>query len=377
MDFFHLSAKTISRKCQSSCAAAAYCAAEKIKDERTGITYDYTWKGGVIYSEIFTPAGSPTWAFNRSELWNSAELAEEKSTQRAKATTAREFIIALPYELDKDAQIASAREFALYIVNTYGVVVDFSIHEPSKEGDERNFHVHFILTDRRITDAGLAGKVRELNIANGGRANIAAIREQWAEIANRFLARAGVLERIDHRSYKSQGIDREPTIHLGIAATALERRDVATERGNHNRNVAEINAIRVKLETLGAELHAQELENMEMSKEADKIVAIEEADAATIIELIPSTHTTFTVQDVDAAVRRVSDPVQRERTASLTEQHRLDQQKVTETPKPLATKITNKEYIEIAKAKAKVDNELSHSRSLERDYPNLGRGRGR
>lgn len=33
---------------------------------------------------------------------------------------------------------------------------------------------------------------------------------------------------IDHRSLKAQGIDRDPTSHLGPAATALERRGIET-----------------------------------------------------------------------------------------------------------------------------------------------------
>ena len=32
-----------------------------------------------------------------------------------------------------------------------------------------------------------------------------------------------------------QGIDREPTIHIGAVANALERKGIQTERGNINR----------------------------------------------------------------------------------------------------------------------------------------------
>jgi hypothetical protein len=331
MCIYHCSATTISRSSgRSACAAAAYRAAEKITDARTGITHDFTRKGGVIYSEILAPAGSPVWVTNRAELWNHAEQAEEKSTRRSTATTAREFNIALPHELDRDTQIASVHEFALYIVTTYGVAVDFSIHEPSNEGDKRNDHVHLMLTDRRITDAGFAGKVRELNIYNGGKAQIAAIRERWADIANRFLERAGIHDCIDHRCYKSQCNGREPTTHLGVAATALERRGVATERGNRNRVAQEVNALRAELEEVRETMIPVELPETYEGKKDDM------ADA-------------------------------------FLEQHKFDHQKVTETPKISARKMTHEERIKEAEAKAKVARELRHQ--LERGHPRLGRGR--
>jgi len=366
---FHLSGKTISRKCRSSCAAAAYSAAQKIKDERTGITYDFTRKGGVRYSEIVVPAGSPTWAANRSQLWNHAELAEEKSTRRATATTAREFIIALPYELDSDAQLASAREFALYLVSTYGVAVDFSIHEPSMEGDKRNWHVHFLLTDRRMTDAGFAGKVRELNIANGGRAQISAIREHWAGIANRHLARAGSLERVDHRSYKSQCVEREPTKHLGAAANALERQGEKTERGNFNRTAAEINAIRAEIKALATEVVLQhEAEGLEAAhipqlatNEKDGVATEKDTDKATSEGCINPANMSWRTTD------------QYRKVDALMDQSKLDHQKATETLKISATKMTHEERIKEAVAKAKIKRE--QRLLLERDHPTLGRGR--
>jgi hypothetical protein len=36
------------------------------------------------------------------------------------------------------------------------------------------------------------------------------LRERWAQISNEALREAGLTARIDHRSYKDQGIDREP-----------------------------------------------------------------------------------------------------------------------------------------------------------------------
>ena len=56
MAIYHMSVKPVSRsKGRSSTAAAAYRAACKIEDERTGLEHDYTKKEGVKHTEIITP----------------------------------------------------------------------------------------------------------------------------------------------------------------------------------------------------------------------------------------------------------------------------------------------------------------------------------
>ena len=47
----------------------------------------------------------------------------------------------------------------------------------------------------------------------------------------------------EHRSFKEQGIDREPTIHIGAVANALERKGIQTERGNINREIIKDNML--------------------------------------------------------------------------------------------------------------------------------------
>lgn len=72
-----------------------------------------------------------------------------------------------------------------------------------------------------------------------------ATRQSWAEIQNEHLARYGHAARVDHRSLKEQGIDREPEFHLGgIGVRKLAATDISTllarraaegelERANH------------------------------------------------------------------------------------------------------------------------------------------------
>ena len=76
------------------------------------------------------------------------------------------------------------------------------------------------------------------------RALLQECREQWAEAVNEALERAGVAERVDHRTLADQGIDREPEPKLGAAAQAMERCGIETERGRMFREVQERNAER-------------------------------------------------------------------------------------------------------------------------------------
>ena len=79
MAIYHFSAQVISRsQGRSSVAACAYRAGEKIKDENTGLTHDFTQKHDVLMSEILLPEGAPAWMAHRSELWNAVEKAERR-----------------------------------------------------------------------------------------------------------------------------------------------------------------------------------------------------------------------------------------------------------------------------------------------------------
>ena len=63
------------------------------------------------------------------------------------------------------------------------------------------------------------------------------MRKAWADISNAYLERAGSPERIDHRSNAERGIDELPTVHMGVAACQMEKKGIATEKGELNRNI--------------------------------------------------------------------------------------------------------------------------------------------
>lgn len=221
MAIYHLSVKTISRSAgRTATAAAAYRAGVKIEDEATGEIHDYTRKGGVESATLVLPAGAPKWASDRAQLWNKAEAAET----RKNSTVAREFEIALPSELSREQRKALALEFATHLASEHRCAADVAIHEPGREGDNRNHHAHILLTTRRLTAEGFTEKTRELDDRKTGPAKVKEWRECFALIQNRHLAEAGHDVRVDHRTLEEQGVDREPSIHLGPAATAIERR---------------------------------------------------------------------------------------------------------------------------------------------------------
>ncbi|MDE2343469.1 MAG: hypothetical protein KGL63_08790, partial [Betaproteobacteria bacterium] len=112
------------------------------------------------------------------------------------------------------------------------------------------------------------------------------LRDVWGGLTNRALEREGVGERVDHRSLaaqregamershdqarpeperqaaerEAQDLDREPTVHLGPAASALERRGQNSERGDQMRAVQGRNEERAGLWQQVREWGAQALD---------------------------------------------------------------------------------------------------------------------
>lgn len=231
MAIYHLSMKAIARSSgRSATGAAAYRAGCRIVDERTGEIHDYRRKGGVESADLILPDGVPP--MDRAEFWNLVE----RHHRRGDAVVAREVEIALPAELPPEARRQLALDFARELADHYGVAADVCVHRPGKGGDERNHHAHILLSACGVGPDGLGKKVAVLDPIHCQRhqmPNPADLwRARWAELVNERLKQHQVDARVDHRSLKAQGIDREPTKHLGPAATGFERR---TGRSAHKR----------------------------------------------------------------------------------------------------------------------------------------------
>ncbi len=233
MAIYHMGIKSVSRGAgRSSVAAAAYRAGERLRDERTGVLHNYSNRTDVSHKEIVLPstlrAEDAAWALDRASLWNTAERAERPRNARV----AREYQVALPAELDAEGRLQLARTFASELAQRHNVVVDLAVHAPRPEGDPRNHHAHLLVTSRQVSASGLGAKAgldmdsseRQRLGLPVGIAEIKAIRERWATLSNQALAAAGLDVRVDHRSLRAQGIDREPQPNLPFAAIQMERR---------------------------------------------------------------------------------------------------------------------------------------------------------
>ncbi len=245
MAIYHLHAAIVSRgKGHSVVAKAAYRAAEKLIDERTGEVKDYRRRQGVEFAGIYAPKNAPDWARDRGRLWNEVERIEDTSTRHATAQLAREIEVSLPHEFTPEQRRYLVEDFVKENFTRKGLVADVAIHEPHRRGDSRNYHAHILVTTRTLDADGFSEtKPRDLN----SKTVLRELRESWARHANRHLERWGHPDRIDARTLAAQGIDREPTIKMGEKATELERRGVHTERGDINRAIAERNAERESL----------------------------------------------------------------------------------------------------------------------------------
>ena len=257
---YHWNIGIVSRgKGKSAVAAAAYRSGEKLTNEWDGMTHDYTRKGGVVHTEIMLPPHAPPSFSDRSTLWNSVELYEKAGN----AQLAREIDAALPIELSREEQIRLVREYCSSQFVSRGMCVDFVIHDT----DSGNPHCHIMLTMRPLDERGAwaAKSKKEYDLDENGerirlpsgrykthkvdltgwndKDNSLLWRRAWANYTNDFLERNGSPERIDHRSNAERGIDEIPTVHMGVAACQMEKKGIATEKGELNRNIQKANRL--------------------------------------------------------------------------------------------------------------------------------------
>ena len=221
--------------------------------------HDYTRKRGIVHSEILLPPNAPTDFQDRGTLWNSVEQIEKACNSQL----ARELEVALPIELSREEQVRLVRAYCSSQFVSRGMCADFNIHDTGSG----NPHAHILLTMRPMDEQGkwLPKSKKEYVLdENGERIRLSSGRyktrkvdlvdwnsqenaEVWrkvlADLANEFLERNNRPERIDHRSYERQGIDQIPTVHIGVAASQMEKKGIATERGELNRSIKAANRL--------------------------------------------------------------------------------------------------------------------------------------
>ena len=276
MALYHFSVKAISRADgRSVVACAAYRSGEKLTCEYYGKEQDYTRKTGVEFTNIYAPENTKSVLLDRNQLWNSVEKVERKKN----ALLAREFEIAFPSELNAQQRKKMLDELCQNLVKKHGVIVDAAIHAPHKDGgsDERNYHAHIMFTTRAIdphTGEFSAKKYRDFS-RDSGTKTVCHWRESFADLTNRHLEKAGYDVRVDHRSYRDQGIELEATVHEGPKATQLRRMGVETEIVLRNELIKQRNAERIEaprlLKGLEQEIFASEKIVSTLKNERDEL----------------------------------------------------------------------------------------------------------
>jgi len=191
---------------------------------------------------IYRESGNmPGWAEeNPRDYWRAADQYE-----RANGRLYVEVETALPRELEQEKQLELAREFARELTREGNLPYTLAVHEGrGEDGRSNNPHAHVMISERQNDgierekeqwfrranreepERGGAPKTREFH---GGH-QIEAVRERWARELNHTLEREGYRERVDHRSLEAQGINREPTRHMGPGVKAALERGRESER---------------------------------------------------------------------------------------------------------------------------------------------------
>jgi ATP-dependent exoDNAse (exonuclease V) alpha subunit len=237
MAIYRLEAKIVSRgKGHSAVAAAAYRTGTKLRDERSDKIHDYSSRTkGVVESVILRPENAPAFSQETASLWNEVE----RSEKRKDAQLAREFILAVPKELNAKQQMECAVSWAQKELVGKGMVAEVSLHNP-KGG--KNPHVHILCTMRTVEgDKFSSKKPREWN----EKPQLHDWRETWCKAENAALEKAGHPERVDHRSLKDRGIDRIPEPKIGKEAMGMKKRGVVEdpERCKLVRWIRSLNAV--------------------------------------------------------------------------------------------------------------------------------------
>jgi len=231
---FHVSFRSGSRA-TGACAVSAY----------QYISREGPFDDPDLDRAVFVESGHlPAWAADDPPAyWDAADLYERAN--------GRLFVggdFALPRGLEREEQIALAREFVSSLTDREQLPYTLAIHAgEDREGHEHNPHVHVMISER-ANDRVVRDRARWFRRANrahpdrGGAAKsrafhgrdwVEAARARLAEVINARLRAHGRDDRVDHRSYARQGVDRQPTEHFGPQAAHIFERQGASDRLEH------------------------------------------------------------------------------------------------------------------------------------------------
>ena len=277
-------------KGQSAVEKASYISRSVLVSEFDGQTYRPKYHEDLVHSEITLPPNAPKEYADRATLWNAVELSEKGQ----KSQLARMLKASLPNEWSYELAEEVVRDYVQRNFVDKGMCADWAIHDSENDKGQRNLHIHVMLTLRPLTEKGEWGakqkkvsgqqKVDKRNrkqwkchtVENtdwNSRENAKMWRKDLADTINATNEQLGIALHWEHRSFKEQGIDREPTIHIGAVANALERKGIQTERGNINREIIKNNLLLEQVKEM-LMLAKQELHSAQYEKIKNTAVSV-------------------------------------------------------------------------------------------------------
>jgi len=310
---YHLEAKVISRGTgRSAVAASAYMSCSRMYNDYDGIQHNYTRKQGLVWQEVFLPPmAPPEWA-DRQTLWNAVEEAEKtKDSRLAREFVvalpvelgrnewiglltdfiqsnfvndgmcadvaihdtdghnphAHILLTVRPLKENSTWQQKTEKEYLCVRGDEERGFTAAEFKAAQSEGWEKQYQYKIgkkkvYMTPSVAETQGLERASKYPKSTKFGRQNpitarwnseeqLVLWRAAWADIVNRYLERSGREERIDHRSHAERGLDEQPTIHEGVAARALEKKGIVSNRCELNRQIKADNTL---LRTLKAQV---------------------------------------------------------------------------------------------------------------------------
>ena len=195
MAIFHIDFKILKRsEGKSSLYLAAYNSRMRLKDEKTGLVFNYEKKKeDLMHEEIILPDHAPIRFKDRSTLWNSIE----SKNNRRDSQQSRYFIVALPRELTLEQNHKLLTDYIKKNFIKKGMCADIAIHNDS---ENNNPHAHVMLTMNDVNEMGFLNKNREWNNKN----NVEIWRRSWAVSVNKYLRQNQKSDYVTHLSFLKQ-----------------------------------------------------------------------------------------------------------------------------------------------------------------------------
>lgn len=194
MAIFHIDFKILKRsEGKSSLYLSAYNSRTRLKDEKTGLVFNYEKKKeDLMHTDILLPNNAPERFKNRSVLWNEVEKQKRKDSQLS-----RYFICALPRDLSLQENKKLLEEYIQKNFIKKGMCADYAIHN---DAENNNPHAHVMLTLQDVNETGFLNKNREWN----KKENIDIWRRSWSVSINKYLRQNKKSDYVTHLSFLKQ-----------------------------------------------------------------------------------------------------------------------------------------------------------------------------